>query len=86
VFLWLDTAIHCRCGGVGVGPTDPSLIRAAVYVTMSPKAKATPETLTQRLQAVKTNHGNGHTAHHPLVTGMSGTVSARYVWHGYTQF
>lgn len=72
VFLWLDTAIHCRAGGIGVGPTDPSLIRAAVYVTMSPKSKATPDTLEQRLQAVMTNHGNGHTAHHPLVTGMSG--------------
>lgn len=75
VFLWLDTTIHCRAGGVGTGPTEPSLIRAAVYVTMSPKANATPETLRQRELAVVTNHGNGHTAHHPLSTGMSGRQS-----------
>ena len=31
---WLDTTIHCRAGGTGSGPTDPSLIRAAVYVTV----------------------------------------------------
>ena len=72
VFLWLDTTIHCRAGGTGVGPTDPTLIRAAVYVTMSPKSKATPQTLDEREQAVIGNHGNGHTAHHPMVTGMSG--------------
>ena len=54
-FLWLDTAIHCRAGGVGVGPTDPDLIRAAVYVTMSPKSRATPETLRQRELATLNN-------------------------------
>jgi len=55
VFLWLDTAIHCRAGGVGVGPTEPDLIRAAVYVTMSPKSRATPETLRQRELATLNN-------------------------------
>ncbi len=38
-------------------------------------ANATLETLRQRELAVVTNHGNGHTAHHPLSTGMSGRES-----------
>ena len=39
---------------------------------MSPKSKATPEVIEERRKAVYHNTGNGHTAHHPLVTGMSG--------------
>ena len=53
VFLWLDEAIHTRVGGTGVGPTEPALTRAAVYVCMSPKANATAETLRQREVAVE---------------------------------
>ena len=42
VFLWTDETLHQACPGRGVGPTEPELMRAAVYVCMSPKSKATP--------------------------------------------
>lgn len=51
-FLWTDMTLHQRCPGRGVGPTKPELIRAAVYVCMSPKSKATPEVLEERRKAV----------------------------------
>ena len=58
--------LHQACPGRGVGPTDPELMRAACYVCMSPKSKATPEVLEERRKAVYHNTGNGHTAHHPM--------------------
>ena len=36
VFLWTDQTLHQACPGRGVGPTEPEVSRAAVYVTMSP--------------------------------------------------
>jgi hypothetical protein len=66
VFLWTDMTLHQACPGKGVGPTEPELTRAAVYVCMSPKSKATAEVLEERRKAVYHNTGNGHTAHHPM--------------------
>ena len=66
VFLWTDMTLHQACPGRGVGPTEPELMRAAVYVCMSPTSKATPAILEQRRLAVHYNTGNGHTAHHPV--------------------
>lgn len=66
VFLWLDQTVHGAIGGRGEGPTKPELSRAVVFVSMSRKALASPATLREREEAVRTNHGNGHTSHHPL--------------------
>eukprot|EP01051_Picozoa_sp_SAG22_P023500 SAG22_NODE_6090_length_900_cov_1.430712_2_plen_83_part_01 len=66
VFLWLDEAIHTRVGGTGVGPTEPTLARAAVYVCMSPKANATAETLRQREVAVEGKRWLHPSPPHPL--------------------
>lgn len=85
VFLWLDTTIHTRIGGTGAGPTTPTLTRAAVYVCMSPKANATPQTLRQREIAVAENFGNGHAAHHPIDASddpRAHAGSARQSWGG----
>ena len=57
---------HQACPGRGVGPTEPEVSRAAVYVTMSPIEKATPQVLEERRLCVELNTGNGHTAHHPM--------------------
>jgi hypothetical protein len=66
IFLWTDMTLHQACPGCGEGPTEPELMRAAVYVCMSPKSKCTSKVLEQRRKAVYYNTGNGHTAHHPI--------------------
>jgi hypothetical protein len=54
-------------GGGGEGVCSPALLHVEVYVTMSPKAKASSATLAQRRAAVRDNIALGcHAAHHLL--------------------
>ena len=78
VLLFDSRTVQCGAPGLVTPPAavvasaasaPPQLLHVEVYVTMSPKSKASAATLAQRRQGFATNTGFGsHAAHHRLTT------------------
>ncbi len=57
--VWDDRTIHGNGPGVGPGPTDPELERAAVLCSMYPRSLAAPEVLKSRVVAIANGYTGG---------------------------
>lgn len=71
LFLWDSRTLHGNSAGCSVGGTRPDaqgagLLRAAVYVCMAPRARASAPTLAQRRRAVRAGVGGGAFCVHPM--------------------
>lgn len=64
MFLWDDRTLHCNSPGVGSGDPVARLQRAAVYISFSRKALASPETLAARKLMIERHIGTGHASQH----------------------
>ena len=67
--IWDDRTIHGSGPGIGPGPTEPELERAAVLVSMYPRARARPAVLASRVRAIEfgwSGGGGGWCGHNQL--------------------